>query len=39
MTLSVGGIELQDDADNEYKEELEFDNEFDSDFDDEVSLN
>jgi hypothetical protein len=30
---------LQDDADNEYKEELEFDDEFDSDFDDEVSLN
>jgi len=35
----MGGIELQDDADNEYKEELEFDDEFDSDFDDEVSLN
>ncbi len=30
---------MQDDADNEYKEELEFDDEFDSDFDDEVSLN
>jgi len=39
VTLSIGGIELQDDADNEYKEELEFDDEFDSDFDDEVSLN
>jgi hypothetical protein len=35
----MGCIELQDDADNEYKEELEFDDEFDSDFDDEVSLN